>query len=226
MQILRLLNKKFIIFFFLFFTAAVSNEPVDIWNIDKKNNNSKNNSTNSLSQEDEEISIYTDIKNEPAISIKQENNLNLKKNYLVGIFDPSDNDLSINMWEFSDGEKISEIIKKIQKLNLSDDAKEIYNYVILTNSFPPKKNFSKEQFLKIKIDWLIKNGDLELIKDFIIKNNKEEVDPRLLKYYLDQHLSMAKLESACKLFSFLESFIDDDYVSKYKIYCLIKEEKK
>ena len=144
---------------------------------------------------------------------------------MVGIYDPSDNDLSINMWEFSDGEKISKIIKKIKKLNLSEDAKEIYNYVILTNSFPPKKNFSKEQFLEIKIDWLIKNGDLELIKNFVIKNKKEKISPRLLKYYLDQNLSMADLENACKLFSFLENYPDDDYVSKYKIYCLINEKK-
>ena len=179
MKILRLLNKKIIIFFFLISSVAVSNEPVDIWNIDKKDN--KNNVSNTLNNEDEKNSISTDIKNETIIPITEENNLNLEKNYLVGIYDPSDNDLSINMWEFSDGEKISKIIKKIKKLNLSEDAKEIYNYVILTNSFPPKKNFSKEQFLEIKIDWLIKNGDLELIKDFVIKNKKEKINPRLLK---------------------------------------------
>ena len=225
MQILRLLNKKFIIFFFLFFTAAVSNEPVDIWNIDKKDNKNKNNDESTLKNKEKKNSISTDIKNETVISITEENNLNLDKNYLVGIYDPSDNDLSINMWEFSDGEKITKIIKKIKKLNLSEDAKEIYNYVILTNSFPPKKNFSKEEFLKIKIDWLIKNGDLELIKDFVIKNKKEKIDTRLLKYYLDQNLSMADLENACKLFSFLEGFSDDDYIFKYKIYCLINEKK-
>ena len=226
MQILRLLNKKFIIFFFLFFTAAVSNEPVDIWNIDKKDNKNKNNDESTLKNKEKKNSISTDIKNETVISITEENNLNLDENYLVGIYDPSDNDLSINMWELSDGEKITKIIKKIKKLNLSEDAKEIYNYVILTNSFPPKKNFSKEEFLKIKIDWLIKNGDLELIKDFVIKNKKEKIDTRLLKYYLDQNLSMADLENACKLFSFLEGFSDDDYVFKYKIYCLINEKKK
>ena len=125
MQILRLLNKKFIIFFFLFFTAAVSNEPVDIWNIDKKDNKNKNNVGSTLNNEDKNNSISTDIKNETIISITEENNLNLEKNYLVGIYDPSDNDLSINMWEFSDGEKILRVIKKIQKLNLSEDAKEI-----------------------------------------------------------------------------------------------------
>ena len=144
---------------------------------------------------------------------------------MAGLYDPDDNDLSINMWEFSDGEKILEIIKKIQKLNLSEDAKEIYNKVILTNSFPPKKNFSKEQFIKIKIDWLIKNGDLELIKDFVIKNNEEEIDPRLLKFYLDQNLSVADLENACKLFSFLKNSSNDKYISKYKIYCLINDKK-
>ena len=117
MQILRLLNKKFIIFYFLFFTAAVSNEPVDIWNIDKKDNQNNNNDDNKLNSENYNNSISTDIKNETIISITEEDNLNLEKNYLVGIYDPSDNDLSINMWEFSDGEKISKIIKK-RKLGL------------------------------------------------------------------------------------------------------------
>ena len=102
MKILRLLNKKIIIFFFLISSVAVSNEPVDIWNIDKKDN--KNNVSNTLNNEDQKNSILTDIKNETIISITEEDNLNLEKNYLVGIYDPSDNDLSINMWEFSDGE--------------------------------------------------------------------------------------------------------------------------
>jgi len=120
------------------------------------------------------------------------------------------------MWELSDGEKISKIIKKIQKLNLSEDAKEIYNYVILTNSFPPKKNFTEKEFLKIKIDWLIKNGNLDLIKDFVVKNNEEAIDTKLLKYYLDQNLSTADLDKACELFSFLNVLSTDNYVSKFK----------
>ena len=69
MQILRLLNKKFIIFFFLFFTAAFSNEPVDIWNIDKKNNKNENSDNNTLNNENKKNSISTDIKNETIISI-------------------------------------------------------------------------------------------------------------------------------------------------------------
>ena len=231
MKILRLLNKKFILFFlytFLFCNFVNSNEPVDIWDIEKKDNEKSLSDVNENIKDDEELSLATENikKVEEKISIIEETDLNLKKNYLVGLYDPSKNDLSINMWEFSDGEKISKIIKNIQNINLSNDAKEIYSNLILTNALPPKKNFSQEQFLNIKIDWLIKNKDLKLIEKFIIKNNEQKTDPRLLKFYLDQYLSIADLENACSIFSILKNNLSDIYISKYRIYCLIKEKKK
>ena len=231
MKILRLLNKKFILFFlytFFFCNFVNSNEPVDIWNIEKKDNEKSLSDVNENIKDDEELSSATENikKVEEKISIIEETDLNLKKNYLVGLYDPSKNDLSINMWEFSDGEKISKIIKNIQNINLSNDAKEIYSNLILTNALPPKKNFSQEQFLNIKIDWLIKNKDLKLIEKFIIKNNEQKTDPRLLKFYLDQYLSIADLENACSIFSILKNNLSDIYISKYRIYCLINEKKK
>ncbi len=70
MQILRLLNKKFIIIFILIFTNAIANEPADIWNIDK--NDVKNNNLNdTLNKEDKKTSNSTDIKNETIISITE-----------------------------------------------------------------------------------------------------------------------------------------------------------
>ena len=63
MQILRLLNKKFIIIFIFIFTNAIANEPADIWNIDK--NDVKNNNLNdTLNKEDKKTSNSTDIKND------------------------------------------------------------------------------------------------------------------------------------------------------------------
>ena len=75
MQILRLLNKKFIIIFIFIFTNAIANEPADIWNIDKKDNQN-NNDDNKLNSENNNNSISTDIKNETIISITEEDNLN------------------------------------------------------------------------------------------------------------------------------------------------------
>ena len=93
------------------------------------------------------------------------------------------------MWEKSDGDKIIQIVEKIHKLNLSYDAKNIYNKLILTNSFPPKQNINTQDFINLKINWLIKNNDLELIKEFLVKNDYENYNLSLIKYYLNQNLS-------------------------------------
>ena len=42
---------------------------------------------------------------------------------------------------------------------------------MLTNAYYPKKNISEEEYLNIKNNWLIKNNNLELIEDFLVKNN-------------------------------------------------------
>ena len=55
------------------------------------------------------------------------------------------------MWELSDGEKIIKIVEKIQKLNLSNDAKNIYKKLILTNAFPPENNINLDEFIDLKI---------------------------------------------------------------------------
>ena len=78
-------------------------------------------------------------------------NINQDENNLVGLYDPDENDLTIDMWEKSDGDKITQIVEKIHKLNLSYDAKNIYNKLILTNSFPPKRNINTQDFINLKI---------------------------------------------------------------------------
>ena len=51
--------------------------------------------------------------------ISEEKDINTKEIDIIGIYDPSDNDLSINLWSYSDGEKILGLINKIKKLTLS-----------------------------------------------------------------------------------------------------------
>ena len=98
------------------------------------------------------------------------------------------------MWELSDGEKIIKLVEKIQKKNLSNDAQSIYKKLILTNAFPPENNINIEEFIDLKIKWLIKQDDLNLIKEFIIKNDKGKFNNKLIKYYLDKNLSIGKVD--------------------------------
>ena len=229
MKILKLLSRNIFIFLFSYFliiSTSFANETVDIWNLE---NNKKNNEIikkkENLDKNNNQISI-NNLNSTNLISVEQDEKLNQDENNLVGLYDPDENDLTIDMWEKSDGDKITQIVEKIHKLNLSYDAKNIYNKLILTNSFPPKRNINTQDFINLKINWLIKNNDLELIKEFLVKNDYENYNLSLIKYYLNQNLSLAKIEKSCELFSFIKNLPKDNYITKFQIYCLINENKK
>ncbi len=217
MRILKLLIKKLIILtFLLVFYPVNSDEPVDIWNIDQSN---KNKNTNS--QNENEVDNDTNIQPvNQVISIEEENKILEEEKYLFGIYDPAENDFTLNMWELSNKEKILKIINKIDKINLSDDAKKIYNNLILTNTIVPN-GFSEKEFLDLKINWLIKQKNLNLIEEFIYNNNNQKTDRNLLNFYLDEYLSNGEIDNACKIFDIIKILPEDYYSTKFKIYCLI-----
>ena len=65
---------------------------------------------------------------------------------------------------------------------------------------PPENNINFEQFVDLKIKWLIKNDDLNLIKEFIIKNEQGKFNNELINYYLDKNLSLGKLDNHVNYF--------------------------
>ena len=233
MKILKLLNNKsfsILCCFFIFFSQNLSAEddPVDIWNLEempKKEIVSDNDKT-----QEENINkskIYETQSYKTSLeSIVEDQELSSKKINIVGIYDPEDNDLSIEMWVNSDGANILKIIKKVQKINLSDDATAILNLALLTNSYFPQKNINNEQFLKIKSDWLLKQNNLNLIETYLEKNKNLDNRPNLIKYYVDYYLSRSDLGKACEIFDTINNLINDNYISKFKIYCLLNLNKK
>ena len=233
MKSLKLLNNKsfsILCCFFIFFSQNLSAEddPVDIWNLEempKKEIVSDNDKT-----QEENINkskIYETQSYKTSLeSIVEDQELSSKKINIVGIYDPEDNDLSIEMWVNSDGANILKIIKKVQKINLSDDATAILNLALLTNSYFPQKNINNEQFLKIKSDWLLKQHNLNLIETYLEKNKNLDNQSNLIKYYVDYYLSRSDLGKACEIFDTINNLINDNYISKFKIYCLLNLNKK
>ena len=138
MKILKLLNKILlfkILFSFLLFTNLFSNEPVDIWSINNNSNNENSIEQNNLEESDSDSLIIQTLNNQSTTSIELDNKINVdEKNYLVGLFDPAEHDLTLNMWQLSDGEKILNIIEKLNKLNLSNDAKDLLQHKMLVYS--------------------------------------------------------------------------------------------
>ena len=227
MKISKLLNKNYLSIFIILFIllnsfVAAEDEPVDIWNLEKKLEENKS----EIILQDNDISVNSTIQIQTNQSnefeIVKGNKLNSNNINLAGLYDPAENGLTIDMWFNSDGNEIVSIFNRINKIKLSNDAKEILDIALLTNSYFPKKNISEDKFLNYKTDYLIQNGNLELIKLYLLKNQNNSNNSKLLRYYVEEYLSNSDLENACRIFNEI-NLLNDDYLTKFKIYCLINE---
>ena len=233
MKNLELLNKIYLtilVFFLLQGTVTHAEDPVDIWKIEE-NSKKKIESSEIIKKDEKKIvtgnSVYEmQSENNNSLSIEQDETLASKEIEIIGLYDPAKNGLNINMWKNSDGYRILDVFNRIEKIKLSKDAAEILNIILLTNSYYPGLNISKEQFLNIKSRWLIKNSNIDLIEAYLLNNQTINDHTELTKYLVNYHLSRSNIEQPCKIFSKIDNTIEDKYLSKFKIYCLVNNGKK
>ena len=227
MKILKLLNKNnsliIIIFLFYNFVAMAEEQPIDIWSIDKETieKESKKKPLIETFDAKAENSIYNMQGNKQSDSILLDSELASKKIKIVGLYDPEKYGLDINMWSNSDGLNIKNLFRNIEKYKLSKDAAEILNISLLTNAYYPNQNISEKEFLDFKSDWLIKDSNLKTIEDYLIKNQIINLHPKLTRYLVDNYLSNSNIKKSCEFFSKINEPIEDDYLVKFNLYCLI-----
>ena len=214
MKTLESLSKYFIVFLFIFvflLQNLFAEEAVDIWKINNQNKIEKENNSEIKIEEPKENSIYQ-MQSENKLKIINEEKTLLDPVKLAGIFDPQEYGLSLEMWANSNGKIIKSILTKLNKMNLSEDSKEILRIALLTNSYLPNKNITQEEFLDFKKQFLFKEGDLNLIKTYFINNNsKTENNDSLIRFFADKNLSSSELEKACSIFDHVD-YIFSDYL--------------
>jgi hypothetical protein len=230
MKILKLLNRKNLSIIFIIFLLNLQvhaeEELVDIWNINKKTTvetsiNEILNTEESINKETNQSSIYEMQSQKQNDTVKVDSTLNSKKIKIIGLYDPEDYGLKIDMWSNSNGDQLKKLFLNLTKLNLSEDATDLMNIVMLTNAYYPNTNITEKEFLEIKSNWLIKNKDRDLIEKYLIKNQILNLHPELSRYLIDQYLSESNVVKACEIFSKNTEIIDDDYLSKFNLYCLV-----
>ncbi|MDB9923148.1 hypothetical protein OAC96_02850 [Candidatus Pelagibacter sp.] len=227
MKLLKLLNNKYlsiiIIFSFSSIFAIAEDQPIDIWNIDKKSIEAESelNTSDEKIKPKTESNIYDMQANKKKDSIKLDQALVSKETKIIGLYDPEDYGLSINMWSNSDGLKLKNLFENIDKFDLSNDASEILDISLLTNAYYPNQNITEEEFLELKSSWLIKNSNEELIEEYLIKNQIVNLHPELTRHLVDNYLSQSDVKKSCEIFSKINQPIDDEYLSKFNLYCLI-----
>ena len=224
---MRLLNlsKYFYTLVLLFTLPASAQDTVDIWG---NNENSKINQNIKIEKKNldkintnqaETVSLKTKI-------IESANKLESPKT-LYGIYDPGENNLSLHMWSKSDGNEIKNIFKRINKIKLSKSAEDFFINTILTYSFSPTNNLTNEEFLSLKVEWLIENNKDNLLEQFLNKNETNFKDKKkIIQYLVDKNIAKANLNNGCKKIEFINKDIRDSYLEKFKIYCLIFNDKK
>ena len=152
MKILRLLNSKYLsiifIFFLLNFNTYAEDEPVDIWNIDKEKVIKSSTNQKTLTEDAEEdlineTSIYESQSLKEIDSVKVDSTLKSKEIEIIGLYDPEDFDLEINVWINSDGDHLKNLFANLEKLNLSKDAADLMNILLLTNAYNPNFNIDE-----------------------------------------------------------------------------------
>ena len=222
----RLSNKFLMIFFFtlIFKSISYSNEPIDIWNLENKSLINEEHKTSD--SEEDKIKIQKSLfQNDNDINFEVENLISSNKK-LIGLYDPQENNLTIDMWKNSDSDQIKNLLKKIENINLSKDAIEILNIALLTNAYPPENLIENNEFTNFKINYLIKRKDTNLIKEFILKNELENKNKNeIIKFYINHFLENGDVEESCDLINKINLTNSNDYLDKFKIYCLIKYKK-
>ncbi len=202
--------------------SVKSNEPVDIWSIENKEEKKTIEDTldNDVQQS---INNLTNSK-EDEIAIEQDT-IEINKK-IVGLYDPSDNGFMMNMWKNSDPKKVFNLSNKINKMKLSDDAKSIYTKLLLTNTYSPVIPEDEKIFFDIKSEWLMKYKDVELIEDYVFKNIDIIPNEKLIKFIVDELLAENKNKQACEILDKIKINFNNNYLKNFNIYCLTFLKKK
>ncbi len=225
------LNSKFFFIFFLAFSFCFSaigeeEEAIDIWNKKEDKTEEKILRKNNISQETKIDFSKIEVKEKKQeIKISDNENTDLAIE-LAGLYDPQKNDLNLDMWSSTDGDIIKDTFVRIDKIKLSKFSEEIFINTILTYSYPPKNKFSQDEFLKLKLNWLIKNNKINLIENFLNNNSQFSGKSKLIKYLVDFYIASADISEGCKKANFINKEIKDNYLEKFRIYCLILNKKR
>ena len=218
-------NLSFLLILFFFFSPLFSEDSIDIWS--KENLNKKNKVTKEKDISLEKPISKININAEPTKEIEVNTDISeIDKNLIYGIFDPNENNLTLDMWVKSEGTKVKDTIERINKITLSSFAEEIFISTLFSISKLPNKNMTDEEFINYKLDWLIRNNKDQLIAIFLNRNKEFPNKKKVIRYLVDENIAKGNLTEACQNITLINNEVKNSYLEQFKIICFIKNNKK
>ena len=226
-----MISKNFKILLTLIFAALIffplkGEDKIDIWKNKKNNGNIDSNQSNTVNKKDDfKPNLAEPVEANQDILITDGVIDNSREIKVFGVFDPADYNFNLNMWSTTKAEDVRSSIKRIKKINLSKTSNEILENVLLSFSYPPE-GMEEKEFVNLKINWLIENNRLNLLEEFLKQNKEFEGKSKAVQYLVDNNIAQANIKEGCEKIKFIDSTIKDSYLEKFKIYCLVFNNKK
>ena len=209
----------------IFCFPVIAEDKIDIWKNNKQNSeNPEPRTQNSIEVKPKQKTIRVETNNDE-IKIEDSINDKIDEAKVYGIYDPADYNFNLNMWSSTQANDLRSSLNRINKIRLSPTSEEILENVLLSFSYPPQ-GMSEKEFVKLKVDWLIKNNRSKLIESFLKQNEEFDGKRILVQYLVDENIAKANINEVCKKIKFIDSTIKDAYLEKFKIYCLVFNKKK
>ena len=159
------------------------------------------------------------------IEIQEASEIQSDEQKVYGIFEPANYDLNLNMWSSTKAEDFRSSLKRLNKIKLSNSSNEILEAILFSFSYPPQ-GMTEDEFVDIKINWLIKNDRVDLIEKFLKQNDQFKNKSKTVQHLVDYNIASGDIKKGCEKIKFIDAKIKDSYLEKFKIYCLVFNDKK
>ncbi len=208
-----------------FYSPLLSEEKIDIWKNKKETITNSSKLENSDPQKGPNTQTSQTIKVLEKIQVQEGLTTQLNEQKVYGIYEPSNYDFNLNMWSTTKAEDLRSSLKRLNKIELSTSSNEILEAILFSFSYPPQ-GMTQREFVDLKIDWLIQNEKVELIESFLKQNEQFDSKSKAVQYLVDKNISSGNIKEGCKKMRFIDAEIKDAYLEKFKIYCLVFNEKR
>ena len=208
---------------FSFFPVA-SEEKIDIW----KNKKEATSSVSEPEGEENKKNLNSSSQTIDAIQkiqIEEGSVIESNEQKVYGIYDPANYNFDLNMWSRTKAEDFRSSFKRLDKIELSKSSKEVLEAILFSFSYPPQ-GMSEKEFNELKINWLIKNERVEMIESFLKQNEQFDTKSKAVQYLVDKNIASGNIKKSCEKIKFIDAKIKDAYLEKFKIYCLVFNNKK
>ena len=206
------------------FSHLLSEEKIDIWK-NKKEIITDSPKVEEGNQKKFNSQTSQTIQALEKIQIQDGSAIQSDEQKVFGIYEPADYDFNLNMWSTTKAEDLRSSLKRLNKIKLSKSSNEILEAILFSFSYPPK-GMTEKEFVDLKINWLIQNDKVNLIESFLKQNQEFDSKSKAVQYLVDKNIASGNIKEGCEKIKFIDAKIKDAYLEKFKIYCLVFNDKK